>query len=140
MHNEVLIELYNQGLSASQIASKFSVATSSVVRRLKKVGIKLRSSSDYEKEKRYWLWKGNNYLDPLTRKRNQLKHRKWSHAVIARDCFKCQHCSIPKGRLEAHHVVSLRECIDTNLEFDIANGVTLCKKCHANIHKTYKKG
>lgn len=117
---EDMIEMYNQGLSCSQIASKMGLsATSSVVRRLKKSGIKFRSSSDYDGEKRYWLWKGEDYIKPITRKRNQRKHRKWSHAVLERDNHKCQNCENPEGRLEAHHIVPLRECLNTGLEYRI---------------------
>ena len=130
-----MIEMYKQGLSSSQIATKLGCAGSSVSRRLKKVGIKLRTSSDYDKEKRYWLWKGENYLPENIRKYNQLKFRKWSLAVRNRDGNKCIDCGITKVKLHAHHLIPLKECMNTQLEYDVNNGVTLCIRCHKNRHK-----
>ena len=130
-----LLELYKQGLSTEQIGKQVGLAKSSVGKRLKKVGISLRKSGDYEGERRYWLWKGAGYLDPIARKRNQRKHRKWSNAVRERDNFTCQDCNKRKRRLHAHHLVRIEECIGSSLEFDISNGVTLCPKCHGKRHK-----
>ncbi len=136
LSTQVMIDLYQQGLSTTQIAHKLGLCKSSVGKRLKGAQISLRKSADYEGESRYWLWKGKDYLDPLTRKRNQLKHRKWSLAVRKRDEFKCKDCGVgDKVRLEAHHLVSLRECLNSELEFDINNGVTLCSPCHKRRHK-----
>lgn len=138
---ETMIQLYAQGLSGTQIALKLNLAKSSVTRRLKKAGIQLRSSSGYEKANRYWLWKGQDYIDPVTRKRNQRKHREWSHTVLKRDKYKCVLCGEGEKKLESHHIISLRECINTSLEFDINNGITLCIPCHRSIHKsTNRKG
>ncbi len=81
---EELIALYEQGLTTTQIGEKVGLFKSSVGRRLKKAGVVLRKSSDYEGEDRYWLWKGSGHLDPIARKRNQIKLRMWSKAVRAR--------------------------------------------------------
>lgn len=132
---EKMLELYQKGLSSEQIGKQLGLAKSSVSRRLKKAGVKLRSSQDYEGAKRYWLWKGVNYLSPLMRKRNQRKHRVWSKAVRNRDGNECRHCGKPNHRLHAHHIISLRECINSSLEFEISNGITLCPKCHKQEHK-----
>lgn len=134
-------KMYAKGLSSEQIAKELHLAKSSVSRRLKKAGIKLRTSSEYEGKGRYWLWKGANYLDPITRKRNQRKHRKWSQAVQKRDGNICRDCGITsaesnlKHGLHAHHIVALKDCINSSLEFDVSNGVTLCPKCHKQRHK-----
>lgn len=130
-----MLELYQLGLSSEQIGKRLGLAKSSVSRRLKKSGVVLRSSKDYSGEKRYWLWKGTDYLDPLTRKRNQREHRKWSLSVRERDNHQCTECGIKNVNLEAHHIVSLTECINTSLEFDVTNGRTLCIPCHRGIHK-----
>ena len=135
---EKLLELYEQGLSGTQIAIQIGLAKSSVTRRLKKAGVILRSSSDYEGEKRYWRWKGANYISPIIRKYNQRKLREWSKAVRTRDKNTCQDCSKTIGRLHAHHLVHIRDCIGLPLEFDPKNGVTLCPKCHKNRHKLKK--
>jgi len=132
---EEIIALYKQGFTTTQIGEKVGLFKSSVGKRLKKAGVQLRSSSSYEGKERYWLWKGDNYLDPIARKRNQRKLRKWSKAVRDRDEWKCQDCGT-SGRLHAHHLVSIEECIGSSLEFDTRNGITLCPKCHKKRHKT----
>lgn len=130
-----ILKLYQSGLSSEQIGKKLGFAKSSISRRLKKSGVTLRNSSDYSGEKRYWLWKGIDHLPEITRKRNQLKHRKWSLNVRKRDGYKCTKCGSNDIKLEAHHIVGLSECLNTSLEFDINNGTTLCIPCHRSIHK-----
>lgn len=80
--------------------------------------------------------------------RNSYKYRQGRSDVYTRDNFICQNC-FQKGRLEAHHIVSLahiirQEKIETivgafNCErlFDINNGITLCQECHS-LTKNYK--
>lgn len=130
-----LIRLYKKGLSATQIAQQLGLFKSSVSRRLKKAGILLRSSTDYSADKRYWLWKGTNYIDPITRKRNQRKHRQWSKAVQSRDKYTCTQCGKTEVYLHAHHIVPFKECFNTPLAFDINNGITVCVPCHKKLEK-----
>lgn len=130
-----LISLYNSGLSTEQIGKKVGLCKSSVGRRLKKAGISRRESKDYGGAGRYWLWKGENHIDPITRKRNQRRLRIWSKAVRERDGNTCVDCKKSPRRLHAHHIVPIEFCIDSSLEFDIKNGVTLCPKCHKIRHK-----
>lgn len=127
-------ELYDSGLSTQQIAQKLGIVKNAVSYRLKKAGVKLRSSKDYSGEFRYWLWKGENYLDPITRKRNQRVLRKWSLEVRNRDNNTCRKCN-SREKLEAHHIIKLEECINSKFEFDISNGITLCHRCHLALHK-----
>lgn len=133
--NEELLDLYKNGLSGTQIGIKLNLAKSSVTRRLKKMGIELRGSSEYKGKDRYWLWKGDTHLDEITRKYNQRKLRKWSLGVRERDGHVCVDCGADNVRLHSHHLVRIEESVNTPLEFDIANGVTLCVKCHKNRHK-----
>lgn len=141
---EEMIRLYEQGLSTNQIAKQLNVIGSTVVRRLKKAGVTLRTSSDYDGEKRYWRWKGADYIDAVTRKRNSRKHQKWSKGVLERDKYTCQTCgkkdtnSKHHRGLHAHHIIALRECINSKLEFDISNGMTLCPMCHKELHMLLK--
>lgn len=127
--------LYAKGLSSTQIAKQLGLAKSSVSRRLKKAGISLKKSKDYKGESRYWLWKGEDYIDPIIRKYNQRLLRKWSKAVRERDGNKCTRCGKSPKRLHSHHIIPIEQCIDSNLEFDIKNGITLCPKCHKAIHR-----
>lgn len=135
VRTEELISLYLQGLTTTQIGRKVGVCKSSVGKRLKKAGVTLRKSADYTGSNRYWLWKGEDYLDPIARKMNQRKHRKWSLAVRERDGHTCTDCGIKSRRLHAHHLIRIEECIGSSLEFDVSNGATLCPKCHGKRHK-----
>ncbi len=132
--NEI-VTLYEKGLSTTQIGEKLGMFKSSVGKRLKKAGISTRRSKDYEGEKRYWLWKGQDYIDPIIRKYNQRRLRKWSKAVRDRDNHTCQDCGRKDTRLHAHHIVFIQNCINSELEFDPKNGITLCVKCHKHRHK-----
>lgn len=132
--NEIIIKMYQSGSSSEQIGNELGLAKSSVSRRLKKLGIQLRNSSSYSGKDRYWLWKGEKYLDPIIRRYNQRKLRKWSKAVRDRDGHKCTKCGSLKY-LHAHHKVPIELCIDSEIEFDTSNGITLCAKCHKAIHK-----
>lgn len=132
---EELLHLYQQGLSTTQVGSKVGLTKSSVGKRLKKAGVNLRKSDDYQGPSRYWLWKGKEYLDPVARKRNQRKLRIWSKLVRERDNNTCKDCGERPRRLHAHHIVRIEECINSSLEFDVSNGVTLCAKCHKKRHK-----
>jgi len=136
---ELLVKLYQEGLSATQIGQKLGLYKSSVSRRLKKAGINLRLSKDYFGKNRYWRWKGDDYLKSITRIRNQRRHRKWSHAVRERDKHICTKCGITNVPLEAHHVISLKECLNSELAFDVSNGITLCIPCHRKLDKKPKR-
>lgn len=127
--------LYEKGLSSTQIGKQLGLAKSSVSRRLKKLGVPLKKSKDYFGENRYWLWKGEDYIDPIVRKYNQRRLRKWSAEVRERDGHKCTNCGSQSKRLHSHHLIPIEQCINSEIEFDIENGITLCPKCHKAIHK-----
>ena len=64
---------------------------------------------------------------------------KWKKAVKERDNYICQRCgeTLQGKRAEAHHklpVWFIRGTRLKDLEFDIDNGITLCLKCHKQIH------
>jgi 5-methylcytosine-specific restriction endonuclease McrA len=122
-------------MTTTQIGKTVGLTKSSVGKRIKKLGLVLRKSSDYSGQKRYWRWKGDDYISPIARKRNQSLHRKWSNLVQTRDKFICQDCGAKEIRLHAHHLISLRECLNTQLEYEVTNGITLCVPCHGARHK-----
>lgn len=76
--------------------------------------------------------------------RTMHENRKWMDAIRARD-GKCQECGATEA-LEAHHIVSLAELLvehgiknradarKCDALWDLGNGVTLCQKCHYQIH------
>ena len=71
-------------------------------------------------------WERNN------RQKNNLKHRAWRIEIFKRDDYICQICGQHGGKLEAHHIKSFKEY--ESLRYVNSNGVTLCKKCHKEIH------
>lgn len=61
----------------------------------------------------------------------QVAHRNWKRLVHEKDGYICQHCGTNKN-LHAHHIKSRSEFPE--LQFSVANGITLCKRCHNEIH------
>ena len=64
--------------------------------------------------------------------RNSEEYNQWRLQVFNRDGFKCASCEKPGKGIHAHHIKSFSEYPE--LRLDIDNGVTLCKKCHAELH------
>lgn len=63
----------------------------------------------------------------------QRNNRRWRKSVFERDNYTCVECKTNKN-LHAHHIKSRAKYPE--LEFDINNGITLCKSCHAKKHPT----
>ena len=75
----------------------------------------------------------NSLYRPEARRRNRGgPHKKWVNAVLARDHSKCRNCGAEGVELHAHHIKSFRDFPE--LRFDLENGITLCFKCHWNLH------
>jgi 5-methylcytosine-specific restriction endonuclease McrA len=59
--------------------------------------------------------------------------KRWRADVFARDGYTCRDCGDARGgNLQAHHVLPRADCPEHR--FDMANGVTLCRKCHKQRH------
>lgn len=81
------------------------------------------------------IWFGKNKIPPWERdetKRN-IRHARWRKEVFERDKFMCLKCGQIGGQLNAHHLKSYKKY--KKLRYEINNGITLCKKCHKEIHK-----
>ena len=75
----------------------------------------------------------------ISRKRafKSRRYQAWRLAVFRRDGFVCQDCGKVGGYLEADHVKPW--VLYPELRFSVANGRTLCKKCHEiKTEKDYK--
>lgn len=83
--------------------------------------------------KRHWNWKGgvSNRNHSI---RESSVYKKWRKAVFERDGYRCQCCGKRGGKLNAHHIKPFS--LFPESRFDINNGITLCKKCHIELHKT----
>ena len=62
--------------------------------------------------------------------RDSPEYTKWRRAVIKRDGGKCQMCGA-KRTLQVHHLE--RWADNPALRYNVANGITLCKRCHKSI-------
>ena len=65
------------------------------------------------------------------RDRYSWRYRAWRKQVLARDGHRCQSCGATDG-LHVHHIEQWTKSPGQRL--DPANGVTLCKDCHAQAH------
>ena len=80
----------------------------------------------------HWNWKGG--ITPKNQiERNSRKAKEWRRSVFIRDKFTCQICGTTGGRLNAHHIKEWANYKD--LRFKVSNGVTLCEKCHKELHR-----
>lgn len=68
--------------------------------------------------------------------RNSDEYKQWRLSVFKRDKFKCVWCGSGKD-VQADHIKPFAKFKE--LRFDIANGRTLCNKCHEST-VTYKNG
>ena len=89
----------------------------------------------YRSDSNHWNWKGG-ITDTNIKIRNSKKYKYWRESVFQRDGYICQKCFEYGGKLNAHHIKMFST--HKELRFDINNGITLCKKCHIEVHKTNK--
>jgi len=103
-------------------------------------------------------WKGGR-MSIVRRIKSALQRKyKWFHRVMDRDNCICQKCTASKN-LDAHHIVPIANIVKkllSNKEFlteaekmdwlivqpeivddKLTNGITLCRKCHKEIHQNW---
>lgn len=69
------------------------------------------------------------------------KWQKFREIILARDNYLCQKClsqGIIKTANTVHHIVEIRKPEGWNRRLDPCNCITICPKCHAEIHKKNK--
>ena len=93
--------------------------------------LKLPSSGE-----NHWNWKGG-ITNEIHRIRESSQYKQWRKDVFMRDEYTCQHCGQIGGKLNAHHIKPFSMYPD--LRFDVDNGITLCKKCHIELHRTERE-
>ena len=89
--------------------------------RIKSMFILIKAKLD-KINKSYWNYQG----------RRSSSYKSWKKQVLKRDDYTCQKCGT-KENLVVHHKERFSE--NKELRFDIANGITLCQKCHKEVHK-----
>ena len=80
------------------------------------------------------FWKGGKSSE-YTKLKNSIEWKNWRRAVFERDDYTCQECGERnyKGNgksiwIHPHHIKSRSEYPE--LQFEISNGMTLCRDCH----------
>jgi hypothetical protein len=81
-------------------------------------------------------WKGG------VKSKNQIgrfsvRYIEWRNSVFERDSYTCQKCSQIGRSLHSHHIKPWAKY--PNFRYDINNGITLCKKCHKDVHSNKDK-
>jgi hypothetical protein len=88
----------------------------------------MRQSGD-----RSHFWKGGALSESM-RIRGHKSYDAWRRKVFERDGFECQACFKVGGKLTAHHIVRFSK--EPKLRLKVSNGVTLCKDCHGDYHRS----
>ena len=80
----------------------------------------------------HWNWQGGITEKP-SRDVLYPGYKEWRRKVFQRDGFRCTLCRSGKsGTLQAHHVKP--RATHKDLILDVTNGMTVCIKCHKEIH------
>jgi 5-methylcytosine-specific restriction endonuclease McrA len=80
------------------------------------------------------FWKGGK-SNEYTKLKNSIEWKEWRRQVFERDAYTCQECGAKnfKGNgksvwIHPHHIKSRTEFPE--LQFEVSNGITLCRDCH----------
>jgi len=76
-------------------------------------------------------WKGGISKDKKYRQTLQTPSKHWKQRLLKRDKV-CKWCKSSE-RLEAHHIIPVRDIIDLHLLYDDNNGIILCRVCHKKV-------
>ena len=74
----------------------------------------------------------HNYKPDARRRSRRGRQGWWVRKVLSRDNATCQKCGAKDVELHAHHIKSYSEYPE--LRWEVANGITLCFRCHWAIH------
>lgn len=80
-------------------------------------------------------WYENNGIGETAKKRNNYSYRKWRELVLKRDGYTCKICGTTSD-LQVHHIKSFAEYPE--LRFEVGNGMTLCERCHREVHRLWR--
>lgn len=122
---------YNNGFKKGHI-----VNFTPEIREKISLGLRGKLKSEEHKQK-IRISKTKELNNLILREHDRIRHSgeylKWRMYCIIRDNFACAICLETGCKLEVHHIQSFSKY--PNLRFNINNGITLCKECHAKVDK-----
>jgi 5-methylcytosine-specific restriction endonuclease McrA len=83
-----------------------------------------------------WTSKFAPWETPDKEYRKTKAYREWRNQVFERDKHTCRNCGTTDN-LQAHHIKPFAKYV--KLRFKLSNGLTLCEKCHREVHKKNPK-
>ena len=98
----------------------------------KKISDEHKNNPNTPRGEKHHNWKGGVTREH-NRLRNSMEYVIWRNEVYKRDDWTCRICKIhcKKGNIIAHHLKKFSDYPE--LRFITSNGLTLCRKCHAEI-------
>lgn len=124
LDDKEIVRLYTEDKkSINQIAKIVGVDRNAIKRRLNLSRINKKVS-----QRGKWSLEVPHYY---------LRLKIWTAKIIDRDGMKCKKCGVENSslnRLEAHHIVPMRDITYPSMIFEMNNGICLCRKCHMGIH------
>ena len=82
--------------------------------------------------------KRHKRMNPRSPRKGPMYHADalWSHAILARDGYKCQVPGCHHEATDAHHVVHRARM---SVRYDLGNGISLCRRCHSMDGNAHEK-
>lgn len=97
---------------------------------------RLKKESISRKGEQHHNWNPNLSQEDREEGRNSYRRLPWLTQIFKRDNFTCQICGQRGGgTLHAHHLDGYHWCVERR--WNVANGVTLCKRHHREFHKLF---
>jgi len=145
---------WNKGISLNKQISKETNEE-----RKKKISQTLKKLYKSEERKPYWKGKSRSREDKLKQSKTlkelyklgiiksrdegktserhrimqSLNYKMWRLDIFKRDKYTCQMCGNKGCSINAHHIRPFAKYPE--LRFQLNNGITLCLKCHKEVHK-----
>ena len=98
--------------------------------------VQLKQKKHFCKQACYNAWQRiNAAADPGKLDRRSKEYSNWRRRVVRRDKNNCRNCS-SSGKVHAHHILGWAKF--PQFRFDTWNGKTLCRRCHALVHRGHE--
>lgn len=97
-----------------------------------------------------WIKDKNDFLIAIGKRRKNIKiypsqhrtdinlYKEWRKSILRKNKYTCQNCKQIGGKLIAHHIHPYNNYPE--LQYNLDNGITLCKECHKKTDNFGWKG